>query len=664
MWISSPMALVTATAFWAASGVPALFLPRRSSAGQLAGTGLALIGSYIGLVAAAIRLFSTNPVEDLRWAGPIRNVACVLRLDALTAFFMLPVFLIGALISVYALEYWPRQRHPRSSRKSQFCFGLMIAAMATVLLAGDAITFLIAWETLTLAVFLLVGDEQNAAPTRRAAWVFLASSHFGALCLFGFFALLRSTTGSFDLWPASLEGISPNTATAFFALGAIGFGLKAGLMPLHFWLPGAHSSAPSHISAVMSGIMLNLGIYGLLRLGMLLAHPPAWWGATLLGIGGISAVFGIVLAAAEGDFKRLLAYSSVENIGIIAVGVGLALIGKSLDRPAWIVLGLAGALLHVWNHSLFKPLLFMGAGNIAHAARTRQIDTLGGLGKTMPRTAALVGIGALAICGLPPLNGFVSEWLIYLGLLHTLTESDPGKWTWTTWAAGAAPALALVGAISLVTFVKFFGTVFCGQPRGRAAKCVDPPAAILGPMNILAAASILIGLFPLALVGILGRMITWWSPANTDAGELLGRLAPLGWLTAMGLILVAVVAGVLISLIRYQREPVLENITWDCGFARPTSRMQYIGSSFSQMLEELFAWFLRPRIELPRLYTLFVGPTTFRTQVSEPVLDRGVMPALRSAENAIGRARFIQRGSIQAYLLYILGVLLFLLLWK
>ena len=664
MWISSPMALATATGVWAASGVPALVLPRRSSIGQFAGTGLALVGSYIGVVAAAVRLFSAAAVQELRWIGGLGHVTCVLRLDPLAAFFILPVFLIGGLSSVYALEYWPVRRHPRSGAISQFWFGLLIAAMATVLLAGDAVTFLVGWETMTLSAFLLMGADQNDAEVRQAAWVFLAASHLGAMCLFGFFALLRSTSGSFELWPVDLAGVSPKISAALFVLGGIGFGLKAGLIPLHIWLPGAHSNAPSHVSALMSGVMLKLGIYGLLRVGMLAEHPAIWWGVTLLTIGGLSGVLGIALAAAQSDFKRLLAYSSIENIGIITIGIGLALLGKTLDRPAWIVLGVGGALLHVWNHSLFKPLLFMGAGNIVHAARTRLIDPLGGLGKTMPRTMALVAVGSLAICGLPPLNGFVSEWLIYLGLFHTVTDAAAGRGLWTAWAIGAVPATALIGSIAMVTFVKLFGTIFCGRPRGPAKNCADPGWAMLAPMYLLASATIFIGIFPLVFGGLLGRLVAIWSPQTAGAGAILAHSAPLGWITAMGLIFVAASIGLGIFLVRRKHEPIRDNVTWDCGYARPTARMQYGGSSFSQMLVELFAWFLRPRFAWPRLQKVFAAPAAFSCEVPEPVLDGGVIPALRRAERSVAGARFIQRGSIQVYLFYILGMLLFLLLWK
>ena len=286
----------------------------------------------------------------------------------------------------------------------------------------------------------------------------------------------------------------PWSATAIFVLALVGFGLKAGIMPLHVWLPGAHANAPSHVSAIMSGVMIKMGIYGLVRVLVLLPTPPLAWGYVLLGLGVVSGVLGVAFAVGQHDLKRLLAYHSIENIGIIVIGLGLALIGRTLDRADWIVLGLGGALLHVWNHALFKSLLFLSAGSVIHATGTREIDRLGGLAKAMPRTSLAFLVGAVAICGLPPLNGFVSELLIYLGLFGTLGIGEGGA---CPMAAFAAPALALIGGLAVACFVKVFGVVFLGTARSEDARHAHESAwSMLGPMGVLMGCCLFIGLFP------------------------------------------------------------------------------------------------------------------------------------------------------------------------
>ena len=286
--------------------------------------------------------------------------------------------------------------------------------------------FLLGWEMMALSAFFLVSTEDHLASCREAGWIYLVATHIGTLGLFAMLALWRWATGSFDLVPAAEGVLSVGVQHSLFLLALLVFGLKAGMMPLHFWLPTAHANAPSHVSAILSGVVLKIGIYGLLRMLSLLPNPPAAWGGLILLLAACSALLGVVFALGQHDLKRLLAYHSVENIGIILMGLGLAMLGRSLDRPTWMVLGMAGCLLHVWNHSFFKSLLFFCAGSVLHSAHTREIDRLGGLAKRMPSTAFLFQIGAVAICGLPPLNGFVSELLIYLGLLASVVAPTGG----------------------------------------------------------------------------------------------------------------------------------------------------------------------------------------------------------------------------------------------
>jgi len=327
------------------------------------------------------------------------------------------------------------------------------------------------------------------------------------------------------------------------------------MMPLHFWLPGAHANAPTHVSAILSGVVLKIGIYGLLRTLTLLGHPPAGWGVLVLTLGTISAVLGVVFALGQHDLKRLLAYHSIENIGIILMGLGLAMIGVATHRPAWVVLGMAGCLLHVWNHCLFKSLLFLAAGSVVHAMHSREIDQMGGLGKRMPLSAGLFAIGAVAICGLPPLNGFVSELLIYVGLFKTAAGTS-GAWP----AVGlAAPALALVGALALACFVKAFGAVFLGLPRTPAAKAAhESPASMIIPMAVLA--GLLRGdrVFPMIVIPVLEKVSSSWAHVSGAPGRLADA-APIKLVTACSLsliVLVTIAAIIARSLQRRSPSPM------------------------------------------------------------------------------------------------------------
>jgi hydrogenase-4 component B len=652
--------LLISVAVVAFSGVPGLFLTRKSDLGQWIASILNVIGAVLAGVALTLHYVNTGGANriSMSWSLPLGQFA--VAVDDLSLIFLIPIFLIPALGSIYGLSYWKQAEHAGNGRKLALSWGLLTAGMALVVLARDGVLLLMAWEVMALAGFFLTTTEENKPEVRAAGWVYLVATHMGTLCLLGFFALLRHATGSYDLWP-SPAAFSPHVAGWIFGLGVVGFGLKAGIMPLHVWLPGAHANAPSHVSAIFSGVMLKAGVYGLIRVAGLTDHPPVWWGGTLLIAGTLSAVFAIAFAGAQRDIKRLLAYSSIENVGIIVMGIGLAALGRSLDRSDWVVLGLAGALLHVLNHSLFKPLLFFGAGNILHATHSREMDLLGGLGKKMPRTFVLWVIGAVAICGLPPLNGFVSELFVYIGLFRTAIAASVGS----GWAALAAPALALVGAIAVATFVKVLGAVFAGSPRSaHGTHAHDPDLKMLAPMWIIAGCCGAIGVLPAIMIPLLNRAITTWSadirvPATNVAGYL-----PIGWITVIAMLLLALAtAGTVWFASRVATRSARAAGTWDCGYARPTARIQYTGSSFSQMVVGLFSWVLWPRRKSPQVTGAFAKSADFKCDVPDVVLDRGLLPAFGSAEWLLGWARIFQRGPIQVYLVYVLGILLMLLLF-
>jgi hydrogenase-4 component B len=642
------------------AGVPGLVRPRQSRAGERLFTVLMTAAGVFAAAAAAGTLASgASPGLALPWSVPAGRLS--IRVDALAAMFVLHVAVLSTAGAWYGLEYWAQRAHADSGRKLRVFYGTATAGMLLLIVAGNAILFLVGWEIMALSTFMLVSTEDTKASVREVGYIYLLATRAGALCLFATFALAGAAAGTLDLgaWPRALA--SP-LRDGIFILGLCGFGLKAGIMPLHIWLPGAHGNAPSHVSALMSGAVIKMGIYGLVRLTAACDAPPLWWGYGLLAAGAVSSVLGVGFAIGQHDLKRLLAYHSVENIGIICMGLGVAVLGRSLGHPDLIALGVAGALLHVWNHGLFKSLLFLSAGSVLHATGTRDIDRLGGLWRRMPRTALAFLVGAIAICGLPPLNGLISELLVYLGLFRIGVEAG------TPWRVGAlaAPALALTGALAVACFVKVIGAVFLGTPRrDDGARAHDPGPAMLAPMAVLSAACLFIALAaPLVARALDGAVAAWGGPEVAGA-PALGAIAPLGWISLAnaGLLLALVLVGrALVRAARREGAPPVA--TWDCGYAAPTARMQYTASSFADMLVGVLRPVLRPSAAAPRLDAPFPGPAAYHSELPDVVLDRALRPSFAFAGRLLARLRPFQRGSIHLYLVYILATVVALLLWR
>jgi hydrogenase-4 component B len=658
----SEQLVLVGIALIAMSGVPGLVLSRHGMMGQWLSVLLAVGGGCIGLTGVAV-FWESGVSQPIALSWPlIVGVDFAVGIDGLSALFLCPVFLISLLGSVYGLTYWRQPERPTNGRKLRLFYGLMTAGMGSLVIAQNSIVFLMGWEAMALAAFFLVDTEDEKPAVRTASWIYLVATHVATLSLFALFALLCAARGTYAFGTIDADAIGPWMSTAIFVLGLVGFGLKAGIMPLHVWLPSAHAMAPSHVSAIMSGVLIKMGIYGLVRITSFFPQPPLEWGGIVLALGAMSGVLGVAFAIGQHDLKRLLAYHSIENIGIIVMGIGLALIGRSVGRAEWVILGLSGGLLHVWNHALFKALLFLSAGSVIHRTHTREIDELGGLARAMPYTAWAFVIGAVAICGLPPLNGFVSEFLIYIGLFRTLAESTSPAPA----AAFAAPALALIGALAVACFVKVFGAVFLGTPRSAHAEhAQECSSSMLAPMAVLAGCCMLIGLSPGLIAPVLGRGVAAWAPEVPDASGRLGTLAPLDWVSIMAAALLVALglAGVLLWFCL--RGSVVETgPTWGCGYLAPTPRIQYTSSSFAEMLVGLFAWALRPTVQRPTRLGIFPQKTSFHSEVPDTVLDAGVLPTLRGGAWLAQCFRVFQQGSIQAYLLYIFLALFALLLWR
>jgi hydrogenase-4 component B len=633
----------------AVSGIPGLLLRHqggRAAAwlmGLAALAGLAAAGAVLGGIQVPARVLAHTPLGTQGF----------LRLDPIGAFFLVPTVVLPACASIFAQGYW--DLHHESARRLRLVFGLTTASLVLLVAAAHALTFLLAWEGMAVAAFFLVMAEDRDPETRRAGWIYLVSTHSGTLCLFAAFGLTAAASkGSFLFTPvpAGLAGTPRGTVTFFLFL--VGFGLKAGIFPLHFWLPPAHAAAPSHVSAFMSGILIKTGILGLVRLLTLVPDPPLWWGALLVTLGALSGILGVAFALAQHDLKRLLAYHSIENIGIILLGLGLGTLGKSTGHPLLAMLGFAGALLHVLNHSLFKGLLFLGAGSVVHAVGTRNLERLGGLGRSMPFTAAAFLAGSWAICGLPPFNGFISEWLIYLAGFHGLGS------TGSAWSGLALAALALIGALAAACFAKVFGVAFLGQPRSpEAAAAVESPRTMLLPMGILAGLCLVIGLFPVLAAPALARAA---GAAADQPPTLLAGPAHLALLSGLGLPLMGL-AALLWLWCRNGAAPRRGLPTWDCGYAAASPRIQYTASSFADGLVHAMRYVLWPQVRWRRVMGLFPSPRAYHSHVPDPVLDRVAEPGLGLAARGVAVFHVFQSGQLPLYLLYILATLVALLVW-
>jgi hydrogenase-4 component B len=613
---------------------------------------LIVAGCVVAAVPAVATLMGNSPPART-WEPALPGGSWIVGLDALSAWFLLLIAAVGAVTAAYGVTYLAPERPHRSVVPAHAGFAVLLAAMMGVVLAQAAVLFLLAWELMAVSAYFLIVYEGERAEVARAGLVYLVLTHVGTLALFAMFLAWRGPGA--DLTFRSLSAASaglPLGGSVILLLALVGFGVKAGVVPLHFWLPGAHAAAPSHVSALLSGVMLKMGIYGLLRVMSLLGALPAWWGWTLLGLGLVSGVLGVLWALVQHDLKRVLAYSSVENIGIILLGIGVGALGMTYAQPVLAVLGLTGAVLHTLNHALFKSLLFLGAGAVARATGTRRIDELGGVGRWMPLTALAFLVGSVAIVGLPPLNGFVSEWIVLQALLRSGMAAGS-----TQVAVFAAAGVGVIAALAVACFTRVFGVVFLGRHRSpHAAEAAEPGAGLLIPMFALAGACGVLGLAPVLAVGPAVRVVGQVLPATTgtppsDAG--LGSAAlGIGGLAAALVGVVALVSAVRAALAR-GLAPVYAQ-TWGCGYARPSTRMQYTGSSFGAPILSAFGSLVRPPVERT--------PTAFATDAEDRVVRRVVGPAWGRLKRAAAALRPLQQGRVTTYLQYIVVTVLLLLL--
>ena len=618
---------------------------------HIAFLGLGAVCGVYGLLAAEPS--SATALFSCAW---LHHFTFALRIDGLTRVFLLPILLLAPVLGLYGYHYLHRHDQAMRTAVSQFLFALLVIAMILVTMADNMLSFALAWELMSLASFFLVMFDWEKQEVQDAAFRYLLFTQAGALCVFAAFGVLYGAGGSlgFDQLVQLPQGVKH---IAFF-LALVGFGSKAGLMPLHIWLPHAHPAAPSHVSALMSGVMIKMGVYGLLRLLFLLGDPSPLMARTLLGLGICSGILGVVYALSKDDIKRLLAYSSIENIGIIFIGCGLGMLGLVAGNMQMAVLGFTGGLLHVLNHALFKSLLFLGAGAVLHATGTRSCDRLGGLLKSMPVTGRCFVSGSVAIAGLPPLNGFVSEFLIYyagfLGL--TLPGVD------MLLAMAALLALATIGGLAAACFAKVVGIVFLGEPRSSFPQpVVEAGVSMRWAMVLLALACGVIGLWPEPVItfvaGGLQGLVGFKSPTADALGTIPAHLALGARLCLAALLLMGLLRHLL-----YRGKPIAQASTWGCGFTQSSARVQYTGASFARSMIEFHRPLVKVETHASGINRIFPETAHFESKVAdlaENALQRLLLTPLLGL---VERMRWIQHGNIQLYIAYIVLTIAVLLL--
>ena len=671
------IAVPATTGLWCVVG----FLGLAGVAVAVRGRSIATPLIYGGSLAVAVVALGAA-LTCFLYAGPpwmtvlpigLPGIGARFRVDALSAFFLVVVNLGAAVTSLYALGYG---RHGEAPARVLPFYAAFLGAMNLVVFADDAFTFLLAWEFMSLTSWAIVLANHRDPANSRAAFIYLVMASFGTLCLLLAFGLLAGPAGGYAFDTMRAANFPATTAVLAVLLALTGAGSKAGLVPLHVWLPLAHPAAPSHVSALLSGVMTKVGVYGFVRIVFDLAGPPnPWFGLVVLTLGGITAAIGVLYALMQHDLKRLLAYHTVENIGIIFIGLGLALAFRANGMNVAGALALTAALFHVFNHSVFKSLLFYGAGAVLVATGERDMERLGGLIHRMPQTAVVFLIGCAAISALPPLNGFVSEWLTFQAIL---VSPQLPQWGLKLTVPAAGALLALSAALAAACFVKAFGVTFLGRPRSpTAAAATEVDAFSLTAMFLLAAICFLAGVLP-------GFVIDALSPATLLlTGDTMPRQAGVPWLSIVpigqsrssynGLIILVflIASGTITAMVihRFATRATRRSAIWDCGFPLDAPQTQYASSSFAMPIRRVFGtavFNVHERVDMPRPGEMRAG--SFHLRVLDPAWSLVYGPIARGVGVAATRLNRLQFLTIRRYLTLVFATLILLLvvvaLWR
>jgi len=628
--------------------------------------GGAAVATAVLVVVALAGLFDGNPrlarlPLGLPWIG------ARFRIDPLSAYFMAVVDLGGLMASVYGLGYG---RHDRDPARVLAFFAPFLGAMNMVLLADDAFVFLLSWEFMSLASWLLVLAHHHDPENRRAGFVYLVMASTGTFALLLAFGLLAGADGSYAFGSMRAAGATPGIAALVLGLALLGAGSKAGIVPLHAWLPLAHPAAPSHVSALMSGVMTKVAIYGFMRIVFdLIAGPAWWWGLVVLALGGVTALAGVLYAMMQQDLKRVLAYSTVENIGVIFIGLGLALAFQAQGKATVAALGLAAALLHVFCHSLFKSLLFFGAGAVLTATGERDLDRLGGLIHRMPLTALFFLVGSMAIAALPPLNGFVSEWLTFQAILLSPQLPD---WALRIAVPAVGAVLALSAALSATCYVRAFGIAFLGRPRSpQAAQARETGAWQLRAMGALAMLCLLVGVLPGLFVDLLAPVTAMLVGKTLEAQRALPwlSLVPIAEARSsyngllLGLFIALSTALPVLVIHRFASGATRRAPAWDCGTPGTDPLTQYGAASFAQPIRRVFgglAFQVREELDMPAPGD--PRPARFHVRLRDLAWEGLYVPVASAVGWSADRLNHLQFLSIRRYLSLVFGALVTLLL--
>ncbi len=611
---------------------------------------VAILTSFVAIEALLGHPFNyTLPGSYI--SGPIR-----LQIDALSAWFMLIInfgFLTGGFYGLFYMSAYRNQ--PKNLTLSAILFVLLHTALISLCAIQNSFVFIVAWEIMALSAFLSILFEHEKVATVRAGINFLIQSHVSIICLIIGFIWVASQTGSYDFNAIHAYSLTHPGALSMqlYLIFFIGFSIKAGFVPFHTWLPYAHPAAPAHISGIMSGLLIKIGIFGILRMLLLIKVDYLSIGILILLISVISGVYGIMLAILQHNLKKILAYSSVENIGIIGIGIGLGCIGLGTNNPILSSLGFAGALLHTLNHSLFKSLLFFAAGNVYQATHSLDIEKMGGLIKKMPHTAFLFLLAALAISGLPPFNGFISEFILYSGLLNMIHSASMVSLLGIIFTV---TSLVAIGGLATICFTKTFGVVFLGNPRHNFQHEVKEVSQFqLLPLYFMATFIVLIGLFPNVFLDILVSPVKLFTdlqqlPFNSFRGEGIETLT---LVSAGGLYFILVILLLLgIRKLVLRKRMTSVSSTWSCGHIAPTAKIQYSGSSFSRTYSKLFAMFFQINKIEKDVQGVFPIDAHTETHIYDKVEKWLIDYPISSLKYFLSRFLFIQNGKLQFYILY------------
>ena len=663
--------LAASLMLFAGGAAGALVFDRESGRCRRMTHGLALCGTVFVLILGIAGLTGNSFELLLPRILPLAG-GLALGLDRLSAFFLLTIA-VGVIPStLFAVGYTRQYRQEQALLG--FALNVFVPAMMLVVLSRNVLTFLVFWEAMSLASYFLVMTEKDRDETRSAGWLYMVMTHAGLACLLiGFLAMLQAT-GSFSMpeWARAAEGVDSGIRSLVFLVMAAGFLSKAGAIPFHVWLPRAHPAAPSHVSAMMSGVMIKLGVYGLIRIGFEWLGPgPGWWGVLIMIVGAVSALLGVLYALIDSDLKCLLAYSSVENIGVILLGVGAGLVFRSYNLGSLAALALMAALYHSLNHTVFKGLLFLSAGSVVHATGTRNMEEMGGLLKRMPHTGAFFLIGSLAISAMPPFNGFISEWLTFQSLL--LSFRVPEQFINLVFALCIA-SLALTAGLAAACFVRAFGITFLALPRGQAVEQAhEADWTMRTSMGLLALACLTLGVAPVLALRVLSGAVNEFLGAAPDlsfdwsniaAASAFGTIAPLWVAVILALLMLAAWVGLRVYGANFSRRYYE---TWGCGRAVQTADFEYTAAAFANPFKRVFAFLYRPveetEIEAHSESRFFVKTITYRHESRSIIEDSIYAPIVATVRRLAAKARTVQSGNVHGYLLYILAALLTLLLF-